>query len=644
MIAQSHRRQVFLFLTAIVLPAAAAVALGARMIGQQRALAENRVAEDRRRAVAGARARFLAELDRLTSRALRADGTMPRLSLQSPVRLVAPVHDDRLLFPWDVDEAITGARRALADSAFATTIASAERAELVRRDFADAISTYRSALTSFRNEVQAAYCRMLLARALMAGGDSARAGGEYRVLLEADRETVDENGVPFSLYAAVALIEAGRETSAISDAVRAQVASAPLRSPSTVYMLRDLAAKARGTAADTVLSRTIGDAVQLMERAVALPGDLPVLRARSGDADDGWIGHGDGAWLVTVLPRARDGQEILVAIAVDDVTRIVNESFTGDGLPAAGVVAPRATTNGGEALDLSLAGLQLVFPETSGQLADQEVGLRNSFYLVVLVVVLGIALFGGYLLWRDVRREMRIAQLRTDVVSSVSHELKTPLTSIRMFVETLRSHPDAEPALQADFLETIGGETERLTRLLNNVLDLSRIEQGQKLYRREPTQLEAVVQRAARALEYPLRQDGFRLGVDVKGVAAPVSADADALEQAILNLLTNAMKYSGKSRDIELRLAYENGDAVIAVTDHGIGIPPSALGRLTQKFFRVPSPENQHIPGTGLGLTVVEHTARAHGGSLVIDSAVGQGSTFSIHLPLEGANEPDPGY
>jgi signal transduction histidine kinase len=271
-------------------------------------------------------------------------------------------------------------------------------------------------------------------------------------------------------------------------------------------------------------------------------------------------------------------------------------------------------------------------------MTDSEGGrtLQRWFYGLALFLVLSVTFFGAVLVWRDVRRELRLAGLRSQFVSSVSHELKTPLTSIRMFAEILQTKDPPDPKLQTDYLGTIVGESERLTRLLNNVLDLSKIEQDQMTYRPRPTSLAEVTHRAVEAMEYPLKQEGFTLRVECPAEIPPVSVDPDALEQAILNLLSNAIKYSGASREIELRLRAEEGHGVIEVTDGGPGVAPQELERLTQKFYRVPTPENQRVPGTGLGLTLVEHMVKAHGGELRVRSAVGEGSTFAIRLPLGG--------
>jgi signal transduction histidine kinase len=192
---------------------------------------------------------------------------------------------------------------------------------------------------------------------------------------------------------------------------------------------------------------------------------------------------------------------------------------------------------------------------------------------------------------------------------------------------------DQDPQ-QARFLDTIVSESERLTRLLNNVLDFSRIERGQKTYRLEPAPLADVVQAAVRTIQYPLTQQGFALNLNVSEGIPPIALDRDALQQAILNLLTNAMKYSGTQREIGLRLCAENGTALIQVSDRGIGIPEHEQSRIFDKFYRVPIPENREIAGTGLGLSLVAHIAEAHGGSVQVKSRPGEGSTFSILLPL----------
>jgi signal transduction histidine kinase len=180
-------------------------------------------------------------------------------------------------------------------------------------------------------------------------------------------------------------------------------------------------------------------------------------------------------------------------------------------------------------------------------------------------------------------------------------------------------------------------ESERLARLVDNVLDFSKIEQGKKIYRLRPTRLEDIAGSAVRAMQFPLAQQGFRLHFSAEEDLPEIQADADAIQQAILNLLTNAMKYSGDSREIDLRLYARNGDAVIEVVDRGLGLAPEEQKHIFEKFYRAPSQDSRLIAGTGLGLTLVAHIAKAHHGRVEVESAPGAGSRFSIMIPIEAS-------
>jgi signal transduction histidine kinase len=279
--------------------------------------------------------------------------------------------------------------------------------------------------------------------------------------------------------------------------------------------------------------------------------------------------------------------------------------------------------------------LKIVFPAAGTGPAAGAGSFRRSFYLLAMALVIALTLFGAYLLWRDVRRDLKLAEMRSQFVSSVSHELKTPLTAIRMFAETLRLRRASDPALREEYLDTIVKESERLTRLLNNVLDFSKIEQGKKVYRPAPASLVEIIQETTRALEYPLKQQGFALNIECEEDLPEVRVDRDGLEQALMNLLTNAMKYSGDSREIGLKLLRQGTWAVVQVVDHGVGIDEAEHQRIFDKFYRISSPENNRLPGTGLGLSLVSHFVKAHQGRVEVESSPGRGSTFSLYLPLE---------
>jgi signal transduction histidine kinase len=256
-------------------------------------------------------------------------------------------------------------------------------------------------------------------------------------------------------------------------------------------------------------------------------------------------------------------------------------------------------------------------------------------YASILSMVLGAALLAGYLLLRDVHRETEMAVMRSHFVASVSHELKTPLTSIRAHAETMLLGRAGDTAATTEYLKTIMSESERLTRLVDTVLDFSRIEQGRKTYHLQVTNLENVVRSAARTMEYPLSQLGFTLTISSDDSEPTVLADPEALTQAILNLLGNAMKYSGGARHIELRMGTRGDEAFVDVVDHGIGISRDEQSRIFERFHRVQSKETAGIAGTGLGLALALHVVEAHRGRIDVASDPGRGSTFSVRIPLQ---------
>jgi signal transduction histidine kinase len=636
-------RQAVLFLAAIGLPCLVLVALSLRMIAQERELAEKRLADERRRMAVDVRQDLRSRLDHLRLEALNG-ARRGAPGDAGAVVLIARLEGDRLVLPWDVQPETAEAAAALADPAFAAAVRDGERDELVALRFEAAVASYRRALGAARLPVQTAFAQLLVARALGKAGRAREAHALYRRVLSTSPPVVDEQGVPLALYAARRLLDAREPDAAALPAVlgaTGAIANAPRPLPAAaVYMARDVAAAAaqRVTGADReaadALTRTIEATARDLEQALALAQAFPALAARfaTGAADRSdpiWVPFGERprTWLIGLA----EGQPV---VAVRAEPLLASLSSTGD------ASLELAVSAGGEALGPDFPGLGLSFPAgTFGAAAAPP--LQRSFYMTALVLVVSMALLGAYLFWRDVQRDVRLAEMRSQFVSSVSHELKTPLTAIRMFAETLllgrARHPDA----REEYLETIVNESERLTRLLNNVLDFSKIEQGKKLYRLEPHSLGAIVRAAAKAMQYPLSQQGFELRVSIDDRLPPVSADADAVEQAILNLLSNAMKYSGQSRTIDLMARRDGDRAVVAVTDRGVGIAPHEQRRIFEKFYRIEGPDRDRTPGTGLGLTLVEHVARAHGGAVHVESVPGEGSTFSIVLPLAAA--PDEG-
>jgi tetratricopeptide (TPR) repeat protein len=619
------------------------------MIAQERVAAEARVAAEWATTIRQIREDLLRRLENIKREEIEAITSggrrlRARLYVDHTVRLIARLQEGRVVLPWEGSEAQV-VQRQLGEVAFAAWLRQGQRAEFRRRDARTAIESYGRALEMARHPAQWALARLALARVLASAGRQEESWGQYRQVLAMPRAVTDEHGAPMAFYAAARLLDARLEQRRVLEQLGITIADHEWTAPVTLRMVHALLDTLVQTAADSSVQNTaralrtrVGDAFPATEMALTLQRDFPILGLQypalsAGAAAARWIPFGEGTWLVSTASSAEGPLEVVIAVDVQAVTAPLWDSGIW---PAgqAGEVRVRAGGEGvGQLLGAALPGLEVVFPSPGGN--SNVAALQRTLYAVALFLVLSITFFGAFLVWRDVRRELRLANLRSQFVSSVSHELKTPLTSIRMFAEILETKDPPDPKMQADYLGTIVGESERLTRLLNNVLDLSKIEQDQMIYRPRPTSLTEVTHRAVQAMEYPLEQENFTLRVDCPDGLPTVSVDPDALEQAILNLLSNAIKYSGESREIDLRLRAQDGYAVVEVTDRGSGVAPEELERLTEKFYRVPTPENRRVPGTGLGLTLVDHMAKAHGGDLRIQSVVGKGSTFGIWLPWE---------
>ena len=388
--------------------------------------------------------------------------------------------------------------------------------------------------------------------------------------------------------------------------------------------------------------------------------------------------------------------EVCVAL-LDDTARPVTVSH--DGFQPASWKRPFVATEIGEALPhWEMA----VYPLNPAQLSQSARTLALTIGLQVAVLLLAIGV-GGWLIVADLRRHLALARQKTDFVSNVSHELKTPLTSIRLFSELLAEGRVTDPAKQRSYLQVITAEAARLTRLINNVLDFARLERGEKKYTFTRCDLGAVVSETVATYRPHLEQAGFKLELDLPPAAAPaaatpeplesgstpapgvpehaprsapatplanlpmtnrvgrppvfregaenstrggcaphshsdlwVNADRDALAQVLVNLLSNAEKYSAERKEIrvELRAFTQPQPACeVRVLDRGLGVPPGTEARIFEQFYRAHDSLSSGIQGSGLGLTLARQIARAHGGEITYEPRAGGGSCFTLRLP-----------
>jgi signal transduction histidine kinase len=636
LISRPNVRLALLFVATVLFPCTVLVALALRGMAQERELAVKRALDIRAAQMTDLRRSVESYLKLVASDEVHAwvdheKKSPARRLVHSESRLVASVNGDRLRLPWENE----GGGKSAASVLWEARAQKAEKAEFARGDLGAAADAWRDALSAAAAPSAIAVARLGLARVSAKRADTTTAVTLYRKVLELPIDITDEQGIPFSVYASSALAQL--TPSSAHGYLRRLLANECCLSAEALYMIRDALARidVRGQARTEELQQTFAMRISEASQASALRDQfhrlrIPVWHEGQGESNGpAWSMFGADPWLVSLI--ATNSDSFVVVISAKAIADSLNSQLR---LGAAGkprIIATSLADTTAKPISPEIAGLMASYPDDP---IPSSGGTVRAVYLGTLALVLGAALFGACVLWVDVRRERRLSAMRSDFVASVSHELKTPLTAIRLFAETLAEAGDSDRAIREEYLDTIIRESERLTRLLNNVLDLSKIERNQKAYRRTPTVLGDVLLRAARTLQYPLSQQGFRLRVETDAKPSVVLADADAIEQAILNLLANAMKYSGTSRDIALRLRRVNSDAIIEVQDWGIGIPAEHQSLVSEKFYRVPLPENAGIPGTGLGLTLVDHIARAHDGRLEIASEPRRGSTISIRIPI----------
>jgi signal transduction histidine kinase len=280
---------------------------------------------------------------------------------------------------------------------------------------------------------------------------------------------------------------------------------------------------------------------------------------------------------------------------------------------------PFVATEVGEVLPHWEVGVYLLNPVAASQIAvtvQRSVGAT----IVLLLCAIGI---GSWLIWRDLGRQVRMARQKTDFVSNVSHELKTPLTSIRIFSELLATNPD--PDRQKRYSEIIVNESSRLTRLINNVLDFARMDRGETKYEKEVFDLNALVRETLTSFRPNFASEG------IDSSPLPVMGNRDAIAQVLLNLLSNAEKYGDGRIEVTTRRS-ENGLATVQVSDRGPGVPRGSEDKIFEQFYRAHNSLNSGIQGAGLGLTLARQIARANGGDVIYEPYPGGGSQFSLKL------------
>jgi signal transduction histidine kinase len=618
-------------------------------------------------------------------------GSLPRSGSASSARDIpgAPfLLDDQfhVIFP----EAGNGRPSAAAEGAasseseFSRAFRNAEGLEFTRKDFARAARAYGDAAALASSARDKAVAWEASARCLMSSGDPVRARSVYEQLSSKYGGIRDKAGHFFGLTAGLQVFEVDKRLNreadggALLDLYRGlEEGRWPVSLPEYDFFASELESalgectRDGGQAHVADSYRALKDRPSSYRQALLFAEFLkeevvPKVRERIGvssmrgnprlETDRLLAKRGDGYCLVSYSPLTDfDGRRTFYGGFCWDLELLKQSILPGI---LAGIARETglelrnadesATASVGGARDperddsLSLPYRQfplpwkLVVTQPALDELERTAGRENLLYGALLAFIVVLMLAGAFLLGRDIARESETTRLKTEFVHNISHELKTPLTLIRLYGETLQRKPNLPEEEKRESYEIITKESERLSHLINNVLDFSRIDMGRKEFTFARGSLSRVVRETLDSYRYHLEKNGFTVDERIDPDLPEMRFDPEAVASALVNLLSNAMKFSPDRKEIAVRLFRREGAAVIQVADRGIGIASGDLAGIFKRFYRARNAVVSETRGSGLGLTLVKHTAEAHGGTVEVESEPGKGSVFSIVLPLSG--------
>ena len=295
--------------------------------------------------------------------------------------------------------------------------------------------------------------------------------------------------------------------------------------------------------------------------------------------------------------------------------------------------APFLSVPAGSALPDSHLDMRFQGPDPFSDAADKRIAAYAWVGTLVIVVISALALLVG----RYVTRQMKLTRLRNDLIATVSHELKTPLSSMRLLIDTLLEGNYRDERQVREYLELTAKENARLSRLIDNFLTFSRMERNKRAFEFTDVRIGGIVREATEAVQERFSSAGCRFDVELADNLPAVTGDRDALITVLVNLLDNAFKYTGDDKHIILRAGVDDGQVRLVVEDNGIGLSRRAAKKVFDRFYQVDQSLTRRAGGCGLGLSIVRFIVESHGGTIDVSSELGEGSTFAVRLPVESA-------
>ena len=536
-------------------------------------------------------------------------------------------------------------------AAFAAQMGKAEEREFGHQDWAGGVQLYRQAWKEAASPAEEAEALNALARCAYKGKDMATVEGAHQTLTAFYGYVFDADGAHPVTLSHLSLGRYAAPEQAQASLMAWTEALLEGRYPlyaGCQQALQETRALAQGRLAD------MEDRPVLLERLVLLEEALDFAVRFGPVLEDQWItareqgylsGVGDdGTSFLMYLGTAEGGGAMGILFDWAELTTLVQEQVEGlaerdfalalfdADAEAAFLAAHREAIyeTGPASRWMDRVRLGIWAADTSaatGYYRTRNYLVGGGIFALAVSVVLG-----GLMILRDAGREVQVARLRSEFVANVSHELRTPLTSIRMYAETLLLGRYRSGEQMKDYLTTLLHESQRLSRLVDNVLDFARIERGDRTYQRQPCDLGTVARDALETFGGVFTAEGFELEEAIAAELPPVLADQEAVEGAVANILGNAVKYSSEHKAIRLAVEQRGAEVVVEVADRGIGLPAGEEQRVFEQFHRGANAAS--TAGTGLGLSLVKNVVEAHAGRVEAANRPGGGSVFRLYFPV----------